>query len=131
MDMGNKNGTDARPLSPHLSIYKPQITSVLSIMHRLTGLALFVGVLLLSWWVVLEVYGCGSCVNALLSTTVARTILVLFSMAFYYHLLNGIRHLFWDIGQGYTIPVATRSGWAVILGTIALTVGSWYLSFYL
>jgi succinate dehydrogenase / fumarate reductase cytochrome b subunit len=129
--MGHKNQTDMRPLSPHLTIYKPQITSVLSITHRLTGLALFAGVLLLGWWIVLRVYGCGSCVTKLTNLPFVHPILILFSMAFYYHLLNGLRHLFWDAGKGYTIPVATRSGWAVIVGTVVLTVASWFLSYIL
>ncbi len=129
--MGQKNSADKRPLSPHLTIYKPQITSVLSITHRLTGLALFAGVLLLAWWVVLKVYGCDSCVTKLSSHPIVHPVLILFSMAFYYHLLNGIRHLFWDAGKGYEINTAARSGWAVLIGTVVLTVGSWFLSYYL
>lgn len=129
--MGQKNNADKRPLSPHLTIYKPQITSVLSITHRLTGIALFAGVLLLAWWVVLRVYGCQSCLSTFTSNQIVGYILILFSLAFYYHLLNGIRHLFWDAGKGYEINTAARSGWAVLVGTVVLTVGSWFLSFYL
>ncbi len=129
--MGQNNNTDKRPLSPHLTIYKPQITSVLSITHRLTGLALFAGVLLLSWWVVLRVYGCNSCLSNITSHPIVNTILILFSMAFFYHLLNGVRHLCWDAGKGYEIKTAAKSGWAVLIGTVVLTVGSWFLSFYL
>ncbi len=115
-----------RPLSPHLSIYKPQITSVLSITHRATGFALFVGALVLSWWIILSVYGCSSCITGLLFTPVGKVFLFLWSAALYYHLLNGVRHLFWDMGKGFEIKTVNKSGVAVIFGTILLTAGSWY-----
>jgi len=114
-----------RPLSPHLSIYRPQITSVLSIMHRFTGVILFAGVVLFAWWVIANVYGCGRCVNGLLFTDTGKVIWVLFTLALYYHLLNGIRHLCWDVGKGYALRTVTISGWLVLCGTVVLTVLTW------
>lgn len=122
--------SNKRPLSPHLSIYKPQITSVLSITHRLSGVALFVGAILLAWWVVFNTYGCGSCVNALVGSTVGQIFLGLWSLALYYHLLNGVRHLFWDIGKGYELKTLYRSGYFVLFGSVALTALSWFFVLY-
>ena len=116
-----------RPISPHLTIYKPQITSVLSITHRLSGVALFFGAWLFAIWIVMNVYGCGSCINPFLSSEAGQAILVLWSMALFFHLLNGIRHLCWDIGAGYQLKSLTLSGWAVVIGTIVLTIVSWML----
>ena len=116
-----------RPLSPHLSIYKPQITSILSITHRLTGIALLVGTILLAWWIIFNVYGCGSCINPLIDSKVGKLVLFLWSLALYYHLLNGIRHLFWDIGKGFEIKVVKFSGVLVVFLTIILTVATWFL----
>lgn len=120
-----------RPLSPHLGIYKPQLTSMLSITHRATGFALFVGALLLSWWIVFNAYGCGDCINKMVFSVPGRVFLFLWSLALYYHMLNGVRHLFWDAGKGFEIKTVYASGIAVVLGAIALTAGSWFAVFYL
>ncbi|MDB2414701.1 succinate dehydrogenase, cytochrome b556 subunit [Rickettsiales bacterium] len=114
-----------RPLSPHLSIYKPQITSVLSISHRLTGVALYVGTVFLALWTILSVYGCASCINPLIKTPVGYGILGIWSLALYYHLCNGVRHLFWDAGKGYEISVVTRSGVLVVIASVAMTLLTW------
>ena len=120
------NDTNAsRPLSPHLSIYKPQITSVLSISHRLTGLGLFIGALLLGWWITLNAYGNCDCINDIIRSKVGRVFLFLWTLALYYHLLNGVRHLFWDMGKGFEIKTVNKSGTFVLLGAIGLTVASW------
>lgn len=121
----NDNTTSNRPLSPHLSIYKPQITSILSISHRLTGLGLFIGALLLGWWITFSVYGNCNCINNLISSTVGRVFLFLWTLALYYHLLNGIRHLFWDMGKGFEIKTVNKSGTFVLLGAVGLTIASW------
>jgi len=116
-----------RPLSPHLSIYKKQISSVLSILHRLTGMGLVFGALVLVAWLAVcayapELYGS---FYAALSTPFGLLILLGFTWAFYYHLCNGIRHLFWDIGKGFTLPVMTRTGWLVVIASLLLTAASW------
>lgn len=117
-----------RPLSPHLSIYRWQISNTLSILHRLTGVALSVGSILLVAWLWLAAYSpeCFAKLSAVLTTPFGLLFLVGWSFAFYYHLCNGIRHLFWDIGKGYSIPAMTRSGWLVVITSIALTAGTWF-----
>jgi succinate dehydrogenase / fumarate reductase cytochrome b subunit len=115
-----------RPLSPHLTIYKPQITSILSITHRITGFALFVSLLAFSWWVIANVFGCSKCINPLISSTWGSLVLIGINAVIYYHLLNGIRHLLWDTGRAYSIPAVYRTGYLVIAGTIILTAVTWY-----
>lgn len=127
MSEGIKKQEVKRPISPHLSIYKPQITSMLSITHRMTGIALFVGALLFCWWIVANIYGCGKCLNPLIMSTPGKVFIFLWSVALYYHLLNGIRHLFWDMGKGYSIPIVNKSGIAVLLGVTALTILTWVI----
>jgi succinate dehydrogenase / fumarate reductase cytochrome b subunit len=114
-----------RPLSPHITIYKPQISSMLSITHRLTGVALVLGSWLLAAWVIFSAYGCGKCITPLIHSPLGTVLLVAWSAALFYHMLNGIRHLFWDIGYGYSIPAMTRSGFAVVIGTVVLTAVVW------
>jgi succinate dehydrogenase / fumarate reductase cytochrome b subunit len=130
----NKSTASKRPLSPHLSIYKPQISSILSITHRATGFGLFVGALLLSWWVILNVYVGGECVNALnaiVYSIVGKTFMVLWTWAIFYHLLNGIRHLFWDTGRGFQIKTLNASGIAVVTASLVLTAASWLAVIYI
>lgn len=115
-----------RPISPHLSIYKPQISSVLSITHRATGIALYAGALALVAWLVIATYYPVHYAkwHECASSWVGRLVLLGFLASFYYHLGNGIRHLFWDIGKGYTLPVMTATGWLVVLFTLGATGAS-------
>lgn len=115
----------SRPLSPHISIYKPQITSSLSILHRATGVGLYLGLVLLSLWFLLSLYGCSSCLSALFSSSIVHILLTLWSLAWFYHLLNGVRHLCWDAGHGYRLRTVTISGWAVVIGATLLTLFCW------
>ena len=119
--------TRSRPLSPHLQVYQPQWTSVLSIMHRLTGVALTIGTLLLVYWVVAAAAGEQTYETArdLIGSFFGRLCLFGWSVALFYHLCNGIRHLFWDAGLGFELSTAYRSGMAVLAGTVALTLVSW------
>ena len=116
-----------RPLSPHLQIYRPQITSVLSILHRITGFALSVGLLLLAGLVISAAFGQQSfdLVRGQMSTWYGYILLMGWSWAFYYHLCNGIRHLFWDIGKGFELSTVTTSGWAVLLASLTMTAVTW------
>lgn len=116
-----------RPLSPHLQVYRPQITSTLSILHRLTGVALAVGTLLLTWWLVAAATGPEAFATAqgFIGSIVGRLLLFGWSFALFYHLCNGIRHLFWDAGYGFEIGTAERSGIAVVIAAAALTVICW------
>lgn len=118
---------DRRPLSPHLQVYKPQLTSVLSISHRITGVALAAGTLLLAWWLIAAATGpeAFATVQGFLGSWLGYLILFGFSYALMYHLCNGIRHLFWDAGYGFEIETAYKSGWATVAGSIVLTVVAW------
>ena len=120
----------SRPLSPHLQIYKPQITSVLSISHRATGVALAVGTILLAAWIVAAAMGPAAYgrVAALLGSGLGQVLLFGWSAALFYHLLNGIRHLFWDTGRGFDLGTMEKSGKAVVAGAIVLTALAWILA---
>src|ERR1700741_74027 len=96
----------ARPLSPHLQIYRPQLTSVLSILHRATGIALGVGTLLLVYWLIAVAAGAGAraaydVAQRLIGSWFGRLLLFGWTLAFFYHLANGVRHLAWDAGYGF------------------------------
>ncbi len=119
-----------RPLSPHLQVYRPQLTSVLSITHRATGVALALGLLLLVYWLFALAAGPESFSNAreLLGSWIGRIVLLGFSFALFYHLCNGIRHLFWDAGLGLELKSAYASGWAVVAVSSALTALAWIVA---
>lgn len=123
--------SDKRPLSPHLQIYRPQITSTLSILHRLTGIALALGAVVLTYWLASAAYGPGAFARAQALLGSWFGLLVLFGVTFslFYHLANGIRHLAWDSGWGYDLPTLRRSGIAVVVASIALTVLTWLLAY--
>jgi succinate dehydrogenase / fumarate reductase cytochrome b subunit len=115
-----------RPISPHLSIYKKQISSVLSILHRMTGIGLFVGFSAIAWWMVVWIFSkFDPKVFAMINNVVVRLGLYALSWALFYHLCNGIRHLFWDIGYGYSISVMNKSGWGVVIISVLLTILLW------
>jgi succinate dehydrogenase / fumarate reductase cytochrome b subunit len=116
-----------RPLSPHLQIYKPQLTSVLSITHRATGVALVLGTLLLVWWLVAAATGQNAFddVQEFIGSWLGRFLLFGWSYALFYHLCNGIRHLFWDAGKGIELEAAYFSGRFVIAASIGLTAAVW------
>ena len=116
-----------RPLSPHLSIYRWPVTMASSILHRATGVGLTVGFIVLVGWLFDAASGPDvySQFIAVMETTIGRLLLIGWSYAFFYHLLNGIRHLVWDTGRGLEIGQATRSAWFVIAASIVLTIGFW------
>jgi len=120
-----------RPLSPHLQIYRPQLTSVLSITHRITGMALVIGTLVLVYWLLAAASGpeAYASAQALLGSWLGRVVMLGFSYALFFHLCNGIRHLFWDVGLGFELKTAYASGNAVIAVSIALTVIAWALAY--
>ena len=119
--------TDNRPLSPHLQVYKPQLTSVLSILHRLTGVALAIGTLLLVWWLIAAASGPGAydAAQSFIGSFLGRLLLLGWTFALFYHLSNGIRHLAWDIGWGFDLGTAYTPGWLVVIVSIVLTLVSW------
>ncbi|HRW61763.1 MAG: succinate dehydrogenase, cytochrome b556 subunit [Rhodospirillales bacterium] len=101
-----------RPLSPHIQIYRPQITSGLSIFHRITGVALTLGTLLLTWWLVSAAYGpeAFATAQAFLGSLIGQLVLWGFTFAVFYHLANGVRHLLWDFGWGFELEQLRFSG---------------------
>ncbi|TVR81873.1 MAG: succinate dehydrogenase, cytochrome b556 subunit [Rhodospirillales bacterium] len=113
-----------RPLSPHLQIYRPQITSVLSILHRVTGVALTAGTLLLTWWLVAAASGPGpfATVQGFLGSWFGHLLLWAFTFSLFYHLSNGIRHLLWDFGWGFELEQVRLSGIAMVAAAAGLTV---------
>ncbi len=113
-----------RPLSPHLQVYRPQMTSVMSILHRLTGIGLTLGAVLVIWWLIAAAVSPDAFATAdgLLTSWFGLLILVGSLWALWYHALNGIRHLVWDAGYGYELDIAEKSGWAVVGGSVVLTV---------
>lgn len=118
-----------RPLSPHLQIYRLQITSVLSILHRVTGVAMALAAALIVCWFFAAATGpdAFALADGFLAGPVGGLILLGSLFALSYHLLNGIRHLVWDAGYGFELGVVTASGWAVVFGAVALTALVWWL----
>lgn len=116
-----------RPLSPHLGIYKWQISNSLSILHRMTGVLMSVGALLLVTWLVAASAGGGpyAAVITLLRSPLGLLMLLGWSFSFFYHLGNGIRHLAWDMGYGFGKQTARNSGWLVLLFALAATAVLW------
>jgi succinate dehydrogenase / fumarate reductase cytochrome b subunit len=116
-----------RPLSPHLQVYRWQLTSVLSILHRATGVALSLGTILLVWWLVAAASGpeAYAGMQGFLGSWIGLLLLFGWSVALCYHLCNGIRHLCWDTGRGLDLPSVYAGGWAVLAGTAVLTIVAW------
>lgn len=120
-----------RPLSPHLQIYRLQLTSVLSISHRLTGLVLSAGTLVLVYWLLAAAAGpdAYASAQALLASWLGRIVLLVFSFSLFFHLCNGIRHLFWDAGLGFELKTTYASGNAVLVVSVAMTLAAWGLAY--
>ena len=118
-----------RPLSPFMFPvwYRFQITSGLSILHRLTGIALAVGSILLAWWLIAVAAGGNwfAATHGFLASRAGLVLLFLWSAAFFYHLCSGIRHLVWDSGRGFELRTARLGSYAVLAATVVLTVVSW------
>ena len=116
-----------RPLSPHLQVYRPQLTSMMSIAHRASGIVLTTGTILLAAWLVALALGAESyaLLAGLLAHPLGQFVLFGYSAALIYHALNGIRHLAWDLGYGLTIPEVYRNGHIVLFLTFLLTACLW------
>ena len=112
-----------RPLSPHLSIYRPQLTSVTSILVRLTGNALILGALLVVWWLFAAATSLDyfALVDGILTSVFGKTIMLGSIWALWYHTLGGVRHLIWDNAQGLDLETAYKLGWIVVYGSGFLT----------
>lgn len=116
-----------RPLSPHLQIYKPQMTSMLSILHRMSGFALSFGLILLCLWLWAAAYSPDNLkeIYGFTGSWIGIGLLFGWSVAFYYHLANGIRHLIWDSGRMLKIEDAYKGGYGVLGFTFGATLGTW------
>ncbi|MDN5865031.1 MAG: succinate dehydrogenase, cytochrome b556 subunit [Gammaproteobacteria bacterium] len=123
------------PTSPHIGIYRWRITMTLSILHRLAGIVLYSGALGLVYWLVSLSLGPGAFATAgwFFHLWIGQALLCLWSLAFFYHLLNGVRHLLWDTGRGFDKPIHAErgaltyrvSGWMIVVGALLLTALAW------
>jgi succinate dehydrogenase / fumarate reductase cytochrome b subunit len=119
-----------RPLSPHISIYRWPITMALSIMHRISGVALSIGLIALVAWLYDAASGpeAYAVFSGVMGSAVGKLMLIGWSLVFFYHLSNGVRHLFWDMGRGFEKEQANRSSWWVLAATAILTVAFWWVA---
>jgi succinate dehydrogenase / fumarate reductase cytochrome b subunit len=122
-----------RPLSPHLSIYRPLINMMMSIVHRITGTALYFGTLLLAAWLVAVAMGETQfdLVNGLLGHPIGKLVLFGYTWALIHHMLGGLRHLLWHTGRGLQIWQVNVLSWMTILGSVSLTLALWAFAFVL
>jgi len=116
-----------RPLSPHLQVYTFHFTMVWSIIHRMTGVGLGLGTVWLTWWLIAAATGpeAFNAVQVFSGSIIGKTVLFGFTWALMFHTLNGIRHLFWDIGKGFEPSMVEATGWAVAGGSVILSLGFW------
>ena len=141
------NIKSARPISPHLAIYKMQITSGLSVLHRVSGMLLFIGLLCLSWWICYFVFTYGemaannicnvdvvlqmreNLVLRFFSSFIGQIILIMWSYCLFYHICAGIRHLFWDCGIGFKRAQVNCTAMAVIFCSVILCAFTWVYAY--
>ena len=118
-----------RPLSPHLQIYKLQLTSALSILHRITGAGLGLGAILVTVWLLAALSGdkAFALLQSFRGSLIGEVMLFCWLFAFNYHFLNGIRHLKWDSGRGLTLKSVYRSGAVVVAGSLLISVMIWLM----
>lgn len=122
----------ARPLSPHLQIYRPMLSMMMSIMHRITGVALYGGMLLVVWWLIAASYSAAyfDFVNGLFASWLGRIVLLGFSWALIHHALGGIRHFIWDTGKGFELKTVETLVRANLIGSILLTLLLWIIAYW-
>lgn len=113
-----------RPLSPHLSIYRPQLTSISSIVNRITGVSLLLAAVLIVWWLLAvatspEAYAQA---NGVITSLIGDVVMALSAWAIWYHYLAGLRHLYFDAGNGLEVETAEKLGWVVVIGSVVLSV---------
>ncbi|SMC77084.1 succinate dehydrogenase, cytochrome b556 subunit [Rhizobium sp. RU36D] len=127
--MANVNSN--RPLSPHLQVYKLIPTMAMSIIHRITGAALYFGTILVAWWLVAASTGAAyfDWVSWFMGTIIGRLILFGYTWALLHHMLGGLRHLMWDLGYGFEKEFSTKLAKANIIGSIVLTILVWVIAY--
>ncbi|WP_434054085.1 MAG: succinate dehydrogenase, cytochrome b556 subunit [Roseibium sp.] len=129
--MSNADMRGNRPLSPHLQIYKPILTMVMSILHRITGAALYFGTILLAWWLIAAAAGPSyfDFVNEIYGSFIGRLILFGFTWALVHHMLGGLRHFIWDMGAGFGKDAREWLAKATIIGSVSLTLILWIIGY--
>lgn len=112
-----------RPLSPHLSIYRPQLNSITSILVRITGNAMLVSAILVVWWMMAAASGPEyfAAIDGLITSFLGDIVMTLSVLGLWYHALGGVRHLIWDTGRGLDVETSDKMGWGMIIGSVALT----------
>ena len=125
------NVTQNRPLSPHLQIYKPIPTMVMSIVHRITGGALYFGTILVAWWLIAAASGPAyyDWANWALGSILGKLVLLGYTCALIHHMLGGFRHFMWDLGRGFEKEFSTKLAIANIIASLCLTVLVWVVGF--
>ena len=125
---GSGPNVNARPLSPHLQIYSPLINMVMSILHRITGAALYFGTIIMVAWLLSVATGRGNyeLFTGLLKSPIGLAVMAGYTWALIHHALGGIRHLIWDTGRGFSLGVVNAMSWLTILGSLAITGGIWF-----
>lgn len=131
--MSNSDAKAGRPLSPHMQIYRWPITMTMSILHRVTGGALYFGTLLLAWWLIAAAAGPGyfEVANAVFGSWIGRLVLFGYSWALIHHLLGGLRHFVWDFGAGFSKSARDNLAYANIIASAILTVLVWVVGLLL
>lgn len=129
--MSTKANTAERPLSPHLQIYKPIPTMMMSIVHRITGAALYVGTLLVAWWLIAASTSAAyfDLVNGFFGSFFGRLILFGYTWALMHHMFGGIRHLIWDTGAGLEKHTATRAAYLTVTASVIATLVLWIVGY--
>ena len=120
-----------RPLSPHLQIYRPMLTMMMSILHRITGGALYLGTILLAWWLIAAATDAKAfaLANGVLTSFLGRIVLLGFTWALFQHMMGGIRHFIWDAGHGMDHPQREYLAQATLIGGIVLTILVWIVAY--
>jgi succinate dehydrogenase / fumarate reductase cytochrome b subunit len=128
--MSSSTAKRPRPLSPNIQIYRPQLTSVLSIINRITGIVLSIYTIALVIWLIAAASGpqAYAAVQGAIKSWIGQTVLFGATFAFFLHLCGGIRHLMWDMVHGFELRSIYASGWAVVVASVALTVVTWVVS---
>ena len=129
--MADANMQDNRPLSPHLQVYKPMLTMMMSIAHRITGAALYFGMLLLAWWLIAAATGPAyyDYVSEIAGSFLGRLVLFGFTWALIHHMLGGLRHFIWDTGRGFELDTIETMAKVSLVAAFSLTIVVWALGY--
>lgn len=130
--MANAKSGVARPLSPHLKVYRFTISLTMSILHRITGAALYFGTALLAWWLISIAQGekYYNFVNSILGSPIGKLVLFGYTWVLIHHMLGGLRHLYWDTGRGFSLGSIDRLAWLNIVGSVLLTLVIWGVALF-